>query len=240
MKQSLQYFLFFLVGFVGKAQNILHQDQIWMNYNLQVPFKNQKSFQFEVSERIFTSPFEHALIAFRGVYKFPLRKNIEMGVGLANFNQTPTDPNAQPRLSVPEFRPNVDFVYKKPFKHISLENRLRLEPRFYQLPNALRTELTDIVALGAVRWRYRLQAMGSLHKKIDARLGAEILLQTEVNIPTREFDQFRGIAGITYKFSPTIQVEGAYIYQVQSKSVIDYFERNIIWITLNQKLVFNH
>lgn len=240
MKQSLRILLILLSGFVGVAQTVNHQSQIWANYNVQLPFKNQKSFQMEFSERVFTSPFQHALFAVRGIYRFPIKKNLDMGIGFANFNQTPTDPSVQPRLAIPEFRPNLDIVYKKSFKKITFENRFRLEPRFYQIPNAAKTELTSIVTLGAIRWRYRLQAMGSVSRKVDARIGAEILLNSEVNIPTRGLDQFRGIAGISYKFSNKVQLETAYIYQLQTKGTVDFFERDIFWLSLTQKLAFNH
>lgn len=237
MKQKFYYFLFLAIVNVVNAQTVTHQNQIWTNFNLQFPLKNQKSFQLEFSERIFTEPLQHALFAVRGVYRFPVHKKVDIGVGFANFNQTPTDPTIQPRLSIPEFRPNLDVIYKKPLGKIMLENRVRIEPRMYQIPNATQTALTDVITLGAVRWRNRLQAMGSFHKRIDYRIGAEILLNSAVNIPTREFDQLRSITGLTYKFTPAFQLEGAYIYQFQSKGTLDYFERDLLWFSFQYKFL---
>jgi hypothetical protein len=237
MNQRLYLILFLFIGFVGKGQSIQHQNQIWANFNLQFPLKNQKSFQLEFSERVFTEPLQHALFAVRGVYRFPVHKKVDIGVGFANFNQTPTEPTLQPRLSIPEFRPNLDLIYKKPLGKIILENRVRIEPRMYQIPNVTRTALTGVVTLGAVRWRNRLQVMGSFHKCVDYRIGAEILLNSAVNIPTREFDQLRTIMGLTYKFTPAFQVEGVYIYQFQSKSTFDYFERDLLWFSFQYKFL---
>ena len=239
VKQIFVFLSIFLLVFVGHAQNTVYQNQLWVNYNFQLPFAKQKSFQLEISERIFTNPFEHALLAFRGTYRFPVGKNKEMALGIANFNQTPTDPLAQPRLSIPEIRPTIDFIYKRPFKKFSLENRVRVEPRFYNIPNSSKTELTDVVTLGAVRWRDRLQAMIPINSKWDSRIGTELLLHSEVNLATRGFDQLRFIGALTYKFSSKTQLEAAYIHQLQSKGIIDYFERDILWLNFTQKIKWN-
>jgi len=239
MKQRFIFLLVLLLGFVGQAQNTVYQNQLWVNYNFQLPFAKQKSFQLEISERVFTNPLEHALLAFRGTYRFPIGKNKEMAVGLANFNQTPTDPLAQPRLSIPEIRPSIDFIYKRPFKKFSLENRVRVEPRFYNIPNSSKTELTDVETLGAVRWRDRLQVLIPINSKWDSRIGVELLMHSEVNLATRGFDQLRLIGAATYKFSPNFSLEAAYIHQLQSKGTIDYFERDILWLSFTQKIKWN-
>lgn len=220
----------YVVGFIFclffqslNAQQVFRQSQTWMAMNIQFPVSKKQQFQLELIERTFTEKFQHQLWAIRGIYRVNLSSNHELGLGLANFQATQNDPIKQPRVTLSEIRPSLEYTYRFPLRKCTFEQRIRAEARLVE------------GELAAYRWRYRMQGIVPIQSRLDLRLNSELLIHSG-GISARTFDQVRFFAGMIYKMTPQNQIEMGYLHQLQSKGSEDLFERPILWITFQHRI----
>jgi hypothetical protein len=215
---------------------IEHQNQIWYGYYLSHELNKAWYWQGEVHERHFVDPFLHHQFALRAHIHHVVNNNLEFSTGAAIFFNTPSNSNNKNRLSIPEYRPHVDAVYKNIFNLFQIEHRLRIEARFYQSTDTQKTRLEDEIQFGNFRYRYRFQIGFPIWKKIRSRINTEILLNVGQLNPKNILDQHRIFAGINVPLKPNLNVEIGYLHSFQQLSNLNYFDRSILSIMLYHKL----
>jgi len=234
----MKFVFFFLAPlFTLFAQsNIEHQSQIWYGYYLTYPINNKWYVQGEVHTRHFVDPLVHHQNAFRAHLHRVLTKNWDISAGAALFLNTPNDPAAFVRLSVPEYRPHVDVAYKHSWYKIRIDHRFRSEMRFNQVTNAPRTELGEAIKFNNYRFRYRIQALFPLVKSIQGKVNTEILLNAGQENPENLLDQHRMFAGLSIPIRSNLTVDVGYLHSFQQRPNLNYYDRSIVSIMVYHRL----
>jgi hypothetical protein len=156
----------------------------------------------------------------------------EVSVGGCGFFQNSNDPTVDINLTVPEIRPHFEFAYKQKLKKISFDHRYRTEFRFFHNTNVDRTSLEEGFNFGNIRFRYRVQAVIPIYKKLRLKLSNEIHINAGDKIVKNVFDQNRIYAGLNYEFSPSLNADVGYMNWFQQRPNGSFFNRDILRFTI--------
>lgn len=240
--KKLFLILLFSSAISGYAQrNITRQQVIWYGYYFTAVLQEKWYWQTEFHERHFIHPNAQFQLAFRSHIHRVLGNGWESSLGMCLFLSRPNDPETSSRLSIPELRPHVEFVYKQTFHLLTLEHRFRTELRYFHFTNFAKTVLERGYYFGAIRFRYQLQANIPIwkideHRSMRTKIGGEILLNTRNKYVQNSFDQIRFYAGWNVDILPTLNVELVYLNQLQHKSTEGYYKRDVLRVNLFQKI----
>jgi Protein of unknown function (DUF2490) len=172
----------------------------------------------------------------------------EGSLGFCAFLQSPNDPASTDRTEVPELRPHLEAAYRQSHGRLSVDHRYRAELRyFHNTRNVLqngepRTELVRGYTFRNVRVRYQIMFTYSLWKgsggqELRARLGDELHVNFGDRIVRNSFDQNRVLMLLGFSFSPTMDLEAGYVHWYQQRdSGVDYFERDMVRVTVNHRI----
>jgi hypothetical protein len=161
------------------------------------------------------------------------------------FLQDPNDPEATIRLRVPELRPHIQVGHKKPYKHLTVIHRYRVEARFFHNVNEDQTELADGYNFGNYRFRYQLQLQIPLWKisgksSLKLRINDELMINAGRHITRNVFDQNRIYAALLMDITPDLGVEVGYMKWFQQRpSGVDFYDRNILRFSFHHRLRLN-
>ncbi len=232
------YLLFFIFLFFSASSQskIEHQNIVWYGYFLTYPINTNWYAQGEAHERHFLDPILHHQSAFRSHIHRTFGEKWDISAGAALFLNTPNDPFASNRLSIPEYRPHVDIVYKQRASIFSLDHRFRAEMRFNRGTDAAKTHLIDAVNFSNYRFRYRIQALFPLFKKVQGKINTEILLNAAQENPENVLDQHRMFAGISIPIRSNLTVDMGYLHAFQQRPNLDYYDRSIISLMIYHRL----
>ncbi len=123
---------------------------------------------------------------------------------------------------VPELRPHVELAYRQRLKRINIDQRYRMEARFFHQTNAARTELEDGYAFNNFRFRWRIQGAVPLWK-IDNKRSLRVRVSNELHvnlgrkIQINVFDQNRIYGGFSVDFLPNLSFDVGYMNWFQQK-----------------------
>ena len=240
----LMYFFCFTVS-AHAQKKVQHQNLIWLVYNNQMQFSSKWFLITEIQERNFIQPYaQHQFVIKTHLHRVFL-KNFDLGIGFCYFLQDYNDPESTDKLTIPELRPQFEINNKQAFKYFNIDQRARLEFRFYHNLNSTGHLLEPGYSFGNYRFRYQFMLTIPLYKfkanqSLKLKLGDELFLNAGKKITKNIFDQNRISAAINIDLLPTLSFEIGYInwYQ-QRNSGVDFFNRNIIRFGINQKIIFN-
>lgn len=121
----------------------------WLGLNTTIDINQKWFFQNEVQIREFINPFSRHQFFVRSHlhYKFG-QSGYDASVGLCYFSQKPNDPEALVQLSIPEWRPHLEFASKSKIKEVIIENRYRAEARFFIKP--IRREQSFLMVISVI------------------------------------------------------------------------------------------
>lgn len=223
-----------LFSYQLKAQkNTEHQDLLWTRYFFKLKVNDKWSPFFDVEERIFMFPFrQHHFIPSTGA-NYKLNKSFSLTASMMYFEMVlPQNPNAVEREIFKELRPQVAINYRHSIdKHWSFLNRFKLEWRYKNRPSETTYSFANY------RLRMRMGVNYKFNSHWDAKILEEILINAGENINNNVFDQNRLSAGLNYNFNSNFSLETGYMYWYQQKaSGVDFFSRNIVYLSLKQNL----
>lgn len=225
----------------GQKQ-ITNQSLIWFGYFFSVPHANGHYSQYELQERRYINPGVQHQFLIRAHYHVPIKNSSwEYSLGGCVFFQSPNDPFAKDRLVVPELRPHLEFANKSKLGKFTIDERFRLEARYFHQTNAERTELEDGFSYSNLRFRYRItfsRVLFDLRKNgnFQLKLSNELHVNAGNNIVLNTFDQNRLYGGLSYATSPNLQFEVGYLNWFQQRPNGTYFDRDILRFTVYHKL----
>lgn len=234
----MRYFFFFLIPLFSAVsqQQIEHQSQIWYGYYLTAPLQTDWYVQGEVHTRHFVDPLLYHQTAFRAHLHRTVGAHWDISAGAALFLNTPNDPRATARLAIPEYRPHVEAIYKHRLNKLRIDHRLRSEMRFNRGTDAARTALTESINFSNYRFRYRIQALFPLYKKLQGKVNTEILLNSGQENPENILDQHRMFAGLSIPIRSNLSLDVGYLHAFQQRPNLNYYDRSILSLMLYHRL----
>lgn len=223
-------------------KKVINQDLIWYGVFTTININEKWYFQNELQERHYINPTAQHQFVFRGhLHRHLGASGWESSLGMCLFLQSPNDPKATVKLTVPELRPHVEFGYKQKLKRVSFDHRFRAEARFFHNTNTSRTDLEDGFAFGNFRFRYKFQATIPIvkiadHRFLKIKLSDELHLNAGRNIVMNIFDQNRLYGGIGIDLTRDVFVEAGYLNWFQQRPNSEFFNRDILRFTVFHKV----
>lgn len=242
MKLTNVLFSSFLVSciFVNAQtkKNIDHQNLLWTRYYNQLELNSKWSIHSEFDNRVFLDSIVQNLFVVRVQGRRKISEQVELGAGLVYFSVATQDPEVNLGFNIPEYRLQQDVTWKKNWNKIGLSQRFQIEERFFQ--NFDSEGLTDGTTF-FWRFRYRLQGEYTFWKKekqyLKAILYDEIMINAGKKVVYNTFDQNRVYASLQYGINSAVAVELGYMNSFQQRATgVDYFDRNIIRLSIFHKL----
>lgn len=231
-----------LSSFAIYAQkNITHQQSIWYTYQNTILVNEKINLTSEIIERRFMNPNAQHQFAIRERVHYAFNPNVDLVIGFAYFLHSPNNPASKSKLVIPELRPFTEFNLKQNFKKYNLTHRIRAEQRYF------RNTLDDNLIPGFTsNWRFRYQfgietTLFTLknNQTIGIKFGDEIFINAGKNIVYNTFDQNRLYFTLTYSPNKSLTFGIGYINWFQQRNTgIDYYERDIIRLSIIQKIQF--
>jgi hypothetical protein len=231
-------FLLVVTNSVFAQKEITKQSLVWYGLFTTLEFNERWYFQNEIQERHFINPTaQHQFIVRSHMHRILGKTGWEASISACFFFQNPNDPNAAVKLTVPEVRPHLEFVYKQKLDKITFDHRFRAEVRFFNNFNESRTELEDGFEYSNYRFRYKLQATIPLFKMDENRalkfkVSDELFINAGNKIVTNVFDQNRVYAGLNYDILNNLSFEVGYLNWFQQKPDGFFFDRDILRFTV--------
>ena len=238
----IKAFLFFiLTSTIATAQtkkNINNQNLLWTRYYNQFELNPKWSIHSEFDNRVFLDSIVQNLFVVRVQGRRKISEQVELGAGLVYFSVATQDPEVNLGFNIPEYRSQQDVTWKINWNKIELNQRFQIEERFFQ--NSDWQGLTSGTTF-FWRFRYRLQGEYTFWKNEKQFLKAivydEIMINAGKNVVYNTFDQNRIYASLQYGISSSVALELGYMNSFQQRATrVDYFDRNIIRLSVFHKL----
>jgi hypothetical protein len=213
------------------GQRVQHQQQHWMRYQNQIVFNDRVYWNNEVDNRRFINPDQQfQLIAHSRVHLKKDRWDLAGGL-TASWAYTPS-PEIKIQHPTFELRPVVEASYEIPFRKFLLQQRIRVDNRFFEEDRF--ADLSGPYEYVA-RFRYRIQARAALRKNDEGKPIAGIKLADEIMINHKGnfFDQHRIYVSCDLRLSSRFNLEVGYINIYQQRRVAGtYYDRNVLRLSL--------
>ncbi|MDX2286969.1 MAG: DUF2490 domain-containing protein [Bacteroidia bacterium] len=220
-----------------RTRDVTRQDLLWVRYNLNAQLPGAWRLMAEGEWRSFMNNFAPHQRLLRAQLTHQLGHGWSAGGGFTLFLQSPHNPEASIRFINPELRPHQALFYQQQTKGFTVTHRYQLEERF------IRNQNSQGLLPGYqfnFRFRYQVQAEypivrdASGQPLLRARAGGEIHLNTgSPRIVYNVLDQYRILASLTWRLSPSLSWETAYVHWYQQRSTgYQFYERDIVRLTL--------
>lgn len=219
-------------------KNIKHQNLLWTRYYNQLELDKKWSIHSEFDNRVFTNSIVQNLFVIRVQGRYKVTEKIELGSGFAYFSVATQDRDIESGFNKPEYRIQHDLALKQNLGKINLNHRYQIEERFFQ---NFDTEGLKSGTTFAMRFRYRIQGdyvfWKNENQSIKVILADEIMINAGGSIVKNTFDQNRIYAALNYNINKNFSVEVGYLNSFQQRaSGVDYFDRNIIRVSVFHKI----
>ncbi|MEY3498577.1 MAG: hypothetical protein RL308_246 [Bacteroidota bacterium] len=221
-----------------EKKSIDNQSLLWTRYYNQLELNAKWSIHSEFDNRIFLSPLVQNLFVLRVQGRYKVLEQIELGAGFTYFSVATQDPDIDSKFNKPEYRIQQDATLKQNLGKINLNQRFQVEERFFQ-----NFDNEGLTSGSTFFWRFRYRIQGDYNfwqkKKqfLKAIISDEIMINAGKKAVTNTFDQNRIYAGLQYGINSTFALELGYMSSFQQRSTgVDYFNRNIIRLSIYHKL----
>jgi len=219
-------------------KNIDHQSILWARYYNQLQLNDKWAVHSEFDNRLFIKPVTENLFVIRVQARHKIRDNVEVGAGFAYFSVATQAPEIETDFMIPEYRGQQDITLKHTLGKVGFSHRYQIEERF--IHNADKLGLREGMTF-YLRFRYRIQGDYNLwegdKRYLKAIISDEIMVNGGNKIIKNTFDQNRIYAGLQLGISPAFATEVGYLNSFQQRaSGTDYFNRNIIRVSIYHKL----
>lgn len=198
-----------------------YKTSLWYGYFFTIPVNQNWYTVTEIQERHFVKPFSQNQFMVRTRLHRILGKNWDASTGASLFLNHREGSIENENFNWPELRPHLDLTLKSRFNRIALEQRARVEARFFQNLNQSSDGLAEGFHFRTFRFRYRLQATIPIakikgEKSLKLKIADEIMGQAGGKLEDLSFDQNRISADASLDLTPNLQVEIGYVYWHQA------------------------
>ncbi len=222
------------------ANNVIGQKQIdsqellWSRYNLKLKVNENYQVIQELEERTYCFPWRQHQFVSRTHLERKLGNGWSSGIAFTYFRQAlPHDPEISNYTINEELRPQVELEYKQVLsKKITFSHRYWSEFRFFEQPDGSYDYSNN-------RTRYKLELRYSPTSTITLKTFDEIFINIGGQIVQNVFDQNRYGGSIQYMPQSNFGVEVGYFnWFQQRKSGVDFYNRNIVRLTIHHTINF--
>jgi hypothetical protein len=223
-----------VIPFAAMCQQTTTQGIYWIRYQNQIYFSPDFYWSNEVDNRRFfsgnvqTQSIFHSRVHYKNK-RWDYAAGLTLSWAYAQYAEEPVE------HATVEVRPVAEVSYEVPIRKIYIQNRLRIDNRFFEENKAESVfDGTEYTA----RFRYRLQARMPLVSddagtKVGVKVAEEIMLNHRENV----FDQNRIYVTGEYYASKKIAIEAGYVYIYQQRfAADDFFERHVVRFSLIHKI----
>ena len=223
-----------VVPTLTRAQESYTQYLYWLRYQNQLIFSPKLYWNNDIDNRRFFNPdVENQLILHSRLhYK---RGHWDFGGGITFSWAFAARPEYGFNHAVSEIRPVIEASHEVLIKEIGIQNRFRIDNRFFEVDEESVLDTTFYVT----RFRYRLQARIPLKQNddnvttISLRVADEIMFNSKQNT----FDQNRIYATGEFYLNKNFSLEFGYIYIYQQRfGTDDFFKRNVLRFSVFHKV----
>ena len=221
-----------------EKKNIDSQSLLWTRYYNQLELNTRWSIHSEFDNRIFISPLDQNLFVLRVQGRYKVLEQMELGAGFTYFSVATQDPDIHSKFNKPEYRIQQDATLKQNLGKTTLNQRFQIEERFFQ-----NFDKERLISGSTFFWRFRYRIQGDYNfwqkKKqfLKAIISDEIMINAGKKVVNNTFDQNRIYAGLQYGINFSLALELGYMNSFQQLSTeVDYFNRNIIRLSIYHKL----
>ncbi|MCS6990604.1 MAG: DUF2490 domain-containing protein [Chitinophagales bacterium] len=224
---------------LSQAQkNITHKQMIWYGLFTTLKFSPTLYYQHEFQERHDINPFEQYQFLIRGHLHYVLGKSgWEASAGSSLFLHEQHNEASATRYTIPELRPHVETAYKQKLSWGMIDHRYRMEFRNFHNINSDNTGLDRGYRFTNFRFRYRFQVTLPLVKSTNDRglkfkISNELFVNLGKKVGINVFDQNRFFTGFSYDILKNLTFESGYMNLFQEKSNGNFYNRNILRLTV--------
>lgn len=195
--------LFLFSTFSTTAQTV--DDQVWTRYLQTWSISPKFSWTNEIDNRITTALDRRIQTIFHSHIHRLLNPRQEVALGVSGSHVNKNDPKGP--LGIPELRVFEEWIYRIPLQQRhTLQSKIRVDQRFFLSSEAVERGL---VPEFQVRVRYQAQYRLLLPNQWAWRISNEWMGHTPA---AWVFDQNRVATSLEMPLSPSLMVEGGYIW----------------------------
>jgi Protein of unknown function (DUF2490) len=224
--------MFFLLSTTLYAQEVFTQYSYWLRYQNQLIFSPRFQWTNEFDNRRFFDPdvalqfITHSRLHYKWK-QWDFGGGLTYSVAFASKNKEGYD------HATAEIRPVIEAQHEWILKHVTIQNRLRIDCRFTE--NTIDENVFQSSTY-VTRYRYRFQLRIPLNrsdkhsgKVTSLRLADEIMVNSKKNT----FDQYRIYATLELPLSQKLSIETGYLYIYQQRfGKEEFFRRHVVRLSL--------
>lgn len=223
-----------VVPTLTKGQQTYTQYLYWLRYQNQLIFNPHVYWNNDIDNRRFFNPDVENQLIFHSRLHYK-KGPWDFGGGITLSWAYAGRPESGYNHVVSEIRPVVEASHELMIKKVGIQNRVRIDNRFFEVDDESVLDTTYYVT----RFRYRLQGRIPLKRNEDnvttitLRVADEIMLNTKQNT----FDQNRIYATGEFYLNKNFSLEFGYIYIYQQRfGTDDFFKRNVLRFSVLHKI----
>lgn len=229
--------LLLLIGFQTlNAQNdLIHQNQFWLGYNLNVQLNPTYQLRQEFEKWMFHSPFRQHVFYSRTQLNRKLNNDWNAAAGFTYFLlSAPGNPDRPVEKISTELRPQINLTYQHDLNSKwNLQHRYQAELRFIENQH-------EIIAYATSRMRYKATISYQLNEQMALKAFDEIHVNFARRAVPNVFDQNRLGVSIRYMPHQNLGLELGYINLFQQfPNGREFVQRDIFNLTLIHKVLLN-
>lgn len=210
-----------------------HSNQQWFQYYNTAQISKKMSILTDIGYRWSNSISNPKNALVRAGLYYSFSEISKIGIGYANF-----DYFTDKKESKNENRLYFDYSYKYTIQSLKLDNRFRLEERFFKTPSDeySQTRLRYSLSLNRQIWKF-----GEKERKISIFETNELFYTIDKKSNTSYLDQIRFIIGSSFQLNKNLSFQLSYNAQFNKKITENksYNFTNIVWLTIRQTIDFS-
>ena len=230
--------LSFLIFPVFGQKTIRQSNQVWVQSYNEAKLSDRWTALLDGGLR-WDKDLEISVLILRGGVGYSLSPNVRVAGGFAFLGTF-----EESKIIRNEYRPFQELTYRSELGKLSINNRLRLEERFFE------SKPTDINRTSFnFRFRYAIMlgiplanlSRSDPKRRLILNMGDEIFINAGKEITHRVFDQNRIILSPTVQWNKNLSVSFTYNSQFGSTALAETFvHSHIFWLQTRYNLDFSH
>lgn len=220
----------------AQTKKISHENQQWLQYYSEAKLNIYWTLLADASYRRKDDFNENSQLIIRTGLAYSITPNFRMGGGFAYARFY-----SQDTLNSVEYRPHQELVFKSAFSKIKVNQRLRVEERFFN-------SLANATNAFNFRFRYSLGVSLPLFKLSKnnpdsmflVNIGDEIFINAGKETVNKTFDQNRLTISPTFQLNKSFSISPTFNSQFASSATSgNYKQTNVFWLQLRHNVDFS-
>lgn len=216
-----------LFAVLGYGQQTHHQTLYWLRYQNQLIFSPKLYWNNEADNRRFINPDVENQLIFHSRLHYKTGR-WDFATGLTYSLAYAAIPENGHQSSTEEIRPVAEASYEIPIGKVFLQQRVRLDNRFFQ-EDVDKSVFEESFFVQRYRYRFQLRANLKVNEDKVVLWGVRVADEIMFNHTGNAFDQNRIYVTFERYLNAHFSLEAGYLYIYQQRFNRDeYFARNVM------------